>query len=111
MNLLKTKLTYTEVASADTEIKFAVVDAKLKAPELFLLIPPENDAAVQKRVFNLAKKILKQFKADGRVSFFATPDNFKKVDTVCQYVYDMFPAVRDEIPEIETGYDFLLVRF
>lgn len=111
MNLLTTGLIYTEPPSADTEIKYALVDAKLKAPDLFLLIPPKEDAVTQKRIFNLAKKILRQFKLDGKVSFFVVPANFQKGDTVSQYVLDMFSELSYELPEIKSGYDFLLVRF
>ena len=111
MNLVKKNLIYTESASADTEIKYTLVDAMMKSPELLLLTPPQDDATTQKRIFNLAKKILRQFKLDGKIAYFAVPANFQKGDTVSQYVFDMFPELPSELPEIKSGYDFLLVRF
>ena len=111
MNLKVTKLIYTEPTSADTEIKYALVDAKLENPDLLLLIPPNDDGAAQRRIFNLAKKILKEFKTSGKLTFFATPKNFTDKDTVSQYVNDMFPGLNTSLPEISTGFEFIVVRF
>lgn len=111
MNLIKVKLIYTDTTSSDTEIKYTLVSEKFNSPELLLILPPQDDRVSQKRIFTLAKRILKEFKDSGKISFFATPDNFTKRDTVSQYVFDMFPELRAELPEIKTGYDFLLVRY
>lgn len=110
MNLVKIKLNYTETDSADTEIKYAVVSTGIEEAELVLLIMPEETPAVQKRIFAQAKRILKQFKENGKISFMAAPDNFAKADTVCQYVYAMYPSLPPHIPNIVSGCEFLLFK-
>lgn len=111
MNLIKANLIYTDTTSSDTEIKYALVSGKLDSSELLLILPPEDERGAQKRIFTLAKRILKDFKENGKIAFFATPANFSKRDTVSQYVFDMFPDLKTKLPEIKTGYDFLLVRY
>ena len=111
MNLSKIELKYTETNSADTEIKYSVVSSLIEGADLALLIPPADTAAVQKRIFTQAKRILKDFKNDGRIAFFVTPDNFTKNDTVSQYTFAMFPELEENLPSIETGCDFILVRY
>ena len=111
MNLSKVNLIYTDATSSDTEIKYTLVSNKFQSPDLLLLLPPAETLGTQKRVFALAKRILKDFKDKGKIAFFATPDNFSKNDTVSQYVFDMFPEFKEMLPEIKTGNDFLLVRY
>ena len=110
MNLVKIRLNYTDSDSADTEIKYAVVSTKIEDAELVMLIMPDEAPAVQKRIFAQAKRILKQFKEMGKVSFIAAPDNFLKSDTVSQYVQAMFPELISQIPSIASGCEFLLFK-
>ena len=110
MNLVKVKLQYTDTDSADTEIKYSIVSSGLDGAELLLLIPPEDTAVIQKRIFSQAKRILKDMKQSGKIAYFATPDNFLKSDTVSQYVNAMFPRLKENLPEITTGFDFLLIN-
>ena len=111
MNLIKIELKYTDTNSVDTEIKYSVVSARLENAELALLILPSDTPAVQKRIFAQAKRILKDFKNEGRISFYATPDNFTKKDTVSQYTFAMFPELDGNLPPIETGFDFVLIKY
>lgn len=110
MNLIKINLKYTDTDSADTEIKYAVVSSGFKGAELVLLGMPNETPAVQKRIFAQAKRILKEFRERGKITFLAAPDNFTKNDTVCQYVYDMYPVLREQLPDIKGGYEFLLFK-
>ena len=112
MDITKVNLTYTDTASADTEIKYTLVNAGLNAPKLLLLIfPTAEGVGAQKRVFTLAKKIIKKFKDDGKVSFFLTPENVLKEDTVSKYAFDVFPLLKPQLPEIESGFEYTVVKF
>ncbi len=111
MNLVKIKLQYTDADSSDTEIKYSVIGSGLDGAELLLLMPPDDTAPIQRRVFSQAKRILKDLKQSGKITYFATPDNFLKSDTVAQYVYAMFPNIKESLPEISNSFDFLLVKY
>ena len=110
MKLIKIELQYTDENSADTEIKYSVISSMFENPELIILLMPNGADSVQRRIFMQAKRILKEFKSAGRISFFATPDNFIKGDTVSQYVFEMFPELSGELPKIKNGCDFLVIR-
>ncbi len=110
MNLKIIKLQYTDADSADTEIKYSIVSAILEGGDVILLLPPSDTPAIRKKGFNQIRRIAKEFKELGKITFFATPDNFLRSDTVSKYVLAMFPELEEKLPEITDGCDFLLVR-
>ena len=110
MNFKIINLQYSDIESADTVIKFSIVSAGIEKVDLLMLVPPCNLESTQKRIFAQIRRTLKDFKESGKITFFATPDNFLKSDTIAQYVFAMFPELKENLPEIKTGYDFIIVK-
>lgn len=112
MKLKTVNLEYIDPEKSETEIIFSVISSRGEENDLLLLMMPnlpENERH-QAKIFTVAKRVIKNLHQGGHISYYAIPNNFTREDTVCQYIYNKFPEIKNMLPSIENGKEFILLR-
>lgn len=94
-----------------TEIMYEVATARVAGAQLLRMnIAKGEDDKLNRRLASAVKRTLKAMKEQGRIQFYALPDNFRIFATEAKFLVNKFPDVFEQMPEETEEVTFAYVK-
>lgn len=98
-------------AALTTEIMYEVASARVAGAVLLRLnIKKDGDEKLCRRLLSAVKRTLKNMKEQGRIQFYALPDNFSAFATEAKFLVNKFPELFESLPEETEEESFAYVK-
>ena len=95
----------------ETALMFNIATERVNGTELiaFNLVMPQDEKN-EKKLINVAHRLLKKMKAERKIQFYATEQSFESNTTEAQFLYNKYPEIFENRETAESGCAVIYVK-